>query len=260
MTEVTGRTLHSGLDCRVRITRQDGPVTFLHGGVRIPALAEHVVSTLRSTTLGRDGAVVGTVEHVLAALGIRGWWGGLLIEVSRDELPILDGSAAEWLGLIDGLGEPPAPPAPFRPRSAVRVRDGAATAEAVPGAAELDVRVSYEHPLIGCQQWQGTPADYGELAAARTFGFLEEMPELARLGLARGATPDNCIVYGTGSTLGPPPAPDEPVRHKALDAVGDLHLLGRPLQARVSIVRGSHRLHARLLDGLLRAGSGSAAA
>lgn len=255
MNTVRGRALHSGLECEVRFFRSDGPVTFRRAGTDIPALAPHVVSTVRSTVLGSGGTTVGTVEHLLAALSMRGWWEGLLVEVSAGELPILDGSAAEWLTIIDSLGPAPARPEPLTPARAVRVSDGSGVASAEPGPASLRVQVDYPHPLIGRQEWAGTPADYPHLADARTFGFLSEVEDLKRRGLAHGATVDNCIVFDAHSTLGPPPAADEPVRHKALDALGDLHLLGRPLEARVVISHGSHALHAKLLAEL----AGSAA-
>jgi len=250
MSEVRGRALHSGADCTVRFFRRDGPVAFRRAGTDIPARAGQVVSTERSTTLGQAGKTVGTVEHLLAALSIRGWWSGLLVEVSAAELPILDGSAAEWLATLDTLGPPPAAPLPFRPAGPVRVAAGGGSAAALPGSGRLSVRIDYPHPLIGVQEWSGTPMEYASLAAARTFGFLADMPELEKRGLARGATTDNCIVYDEQGTLGPAPAADEPVRHKALDALGDLYLLGRPLEADVRIACGSHALHLRLVTEL----------
>ena len=101
---IEGTTLHSGVTSKVRLHRDEGAIRFLQNGTYIPASLSNVVATQRSTTLGCEGAKVALVEHLLAALHVRGWWRDLVIEVSADELPILDGSAAPWLEAVDSLG------------------------------------------------------------------------------------------------------------------------------------------------------------
>lgn len=261
MTTVSGRGVHSGSDCSVRLHRTDGDgIVFLRGSTRIPALIPYVTDTRAATTLSAGSASVRMVEHLLAALHLSGWWSGLLIEVSHSELPILDGSAADWLPALATLGEPPERPAALELQQPVRVNAAGGSASAEPGADSLSCVISFAHPLIGRQEWNGGPADYAQLADARTFGFLDAFEQLQASGQARGASRDNCVVFTADGTLDPLRSADEPVRHKALDALGDLFLLGRPLKGRVSTVCGSHSLHAKLVRELrLQAGWGSAA-
>ena len=210
------------------------------------------MDTRRSTSLGAGAVVVRQVEHLLAALHIRGHWSGVVVTVSAGELPILDGSAAPWLEALDELGEPAPPPAPLRPTRPLRVSAHGGVARLEPGPRELRYEIDFAHPAIGRQRWRGSPHDFGELASARTFGLLAELDALRAQGLAAGASLENAIVFGDEGPLRPLRAPDEPVRHKALDALGDLFLLGRPLDARVSFTRGSHALHVALMRELAR--------
>lgn len=258
MIAVEGIGVHSGARCRVTLHRVEGPVRFRRSGRVIHASVDAIVDSRRATTLGAGGARVGMVEHLLAALAARGAWSGVLIEVSSDELPILDGSARAWYDAIGELPAPPAPPAPLRPAAALRVDAGEAHAQLEPGEARLCCGIRYDHPAIGEQRWCGGPVAYPELVDARTFGLLSEERALRARGLASGANLENVIVYDEEGPLVPLRAENEPVRHKALDALGDLFLLGRPLEARVTFWRGSHAMHAALLRELLRATSEAA--
>ena len=250
MTGLTGKGVHSGLDCTVTLHRTDGPVRFRRNGRLIEVSAANLAGTERATSLAAAGEQVSMVEHLLAALHVRGWWSGLTIEASRPELPVLDGSAAGWLPLLDELGEPPPPPPAHLPADAITVRDGIGSATVTPGEPGLHVTVDFDHPAIGRQTWSGGPEDYGQLLDARTFGFVNDLDNLRQNGLARGAGLDNCLVYGADAPLNEPRGALEPVRHKALDLLGDLYLLGRPLAGRVTTGCGSHRLHARLVEGI----------
>lgn len=240
---VTGAGIHSGLDCTVTLHPAEGAVRFRRGAATIPASLEFVTGAERATSLGNDGEEVHLVEHLLAALRIAGRYGGLVVEVSRSELPILDGSALPWLELIRRLGPPPAPPAPLELMEALEVRAAGGVARLAPGDEHLSYDIRFEHPAIGAQRFEGGPSDYEALANARTFGFRTEWAALKERGLARGATLERAIVFGDDGPLNPLRHPFEPVRHKALDALGDLALLGRPLKARVAFERGSHALH-----------------
>ncbi len=240
---VSGRALHSGVFCEVRFHVEEGPVRFVRNGTSIEARLDNVTDTRRSTTLETEGERITLVEHLLAALHVRGWWQGLVIEASAAELPILDGSSAPWTAELDALGPPPAPPAPFEIGEEVGLELKGSRLEASPGEPSLHVEVGYDHPALRHQSWQGGPERYPELLDARTFGFLRDFENLRRAGLIAHATLENAIVYGDEGPLAPLRSPDEPVRHKALDLLGDMFLLGRPLHGRLCVVKGSHHSH-----------------
>ena len=248
-------TLHSGVLSEVRLHRAEGAVRFLRNGTYVPASLSNVTATQRSTTLGCNSAQVTLVEHLLAALHVRGWWRGLVIEVSADELPILDGSAAPWLEVVDSLGSPPPSPEALVVTQRVGLELDQTHLQLRPGAPSLSVGIDFEHPSIGRQHWRGIPKSYAEVLDARTFGFLKDLEMLREKGLATHVTAENAIVFDNTGPLTPLRSADEPVRHKALDALGDLFLLGRPLTGRLAITRGSHHSHvvfARLLASLPR--------
>lgn len=227
------------------------PVTFLADGHPIPATIGNVVSTSRCTTLGDGAATISMVEHFAAACAATGHWRGVLVEVEGPELPALDGSAAPWIEVLDSL-ERHALPAPHRLAAPVRVDHDGAFVAAAPGPIAWDVEIEFPHPAIGRQRWVGRPADLGEVWSARTPGFVAEARNLRRRGLALGAGLENAQVYTAERALQRPRGGiDEPVRHKVLDLIGDLWLLGRPLVASVTARRSSHRLHVELSRALM---------
>jgi UDP-3-O-[3-hydroxymyristoyl] N-acetylglucosamine deacetylase len=240
-----GHGVHGGRPCTVRLHRRDGPVAFRRGGRELAPQARYVVGTRGCTVLGADGVRLATVEHLLAALQVRGVWEGLLIEVEGDELPILDGSAAPWDAALAELGPLPPPPAAGEAHG-----PEGAWARLTPGPRELAITIDFAHPAIGRQAWRGPPSAWPELLAARTFGFARDAAALRAAGLAAGASDANAIVFGDDAPRVPLRFPDEPVRHKALDALGDLYLLGRPFAGRLEIRRGGHALHHRLVTVL----------
>lgn len=249
---ITGTGIHSGSTCRVNLHRSQGPLAFRRGTTTLPAEVGAVVSTERCVVLGEGATRVAMVEHLLAALRICGFWSGVIVEVDGEELPILDGSALPWLEEISQLGPPPPAPPPLEPSRPLRVSIGDSVAEAVPGPGEIDVNIDYSHPAIGRQRWRGGPDEWVELLDARTFGFMAEVEMLRAAGLASAASTENAIVFDdTGPLDGPLRYADEPVRHKALDLLGDLTLLGRPVAADLRVSRGSHRLHLNLMRQLL---------
>lgn len=224
---------------------------FKRGRHELPAAIKNVVATPRCTVLGSDGLRVATVEHLLAALHITGWWQDLLIEVSGSELPILDGSAAPWLEPLSVLGPPPAPPPPLAPLEPFSRLLGSTRLALSPGPARLAVEIEFAHPAIGRQRWEGVPSEYPALARARTFGFLHELAALQAQGLATAASPTHVIVFDQEGPLTELRYADEPVRHKALDALGDFYLLGRPLAGTLTVARGSHSAHIDFMRELL---------
>ena len=237
----------------------DAGIVFICDGVEIPATAEQVVDTRRATTLGQGEARVMTVEHLLSALyGLE--MDNARIEVQGEEIPACDGSAREWVELIRGAGvrRLEAPRQTLTLAEAVWVGDGESWAIAAPAPRlTLAVGVDYGDTVVGRQVlWLPvTPARYArELAPARTFGFAHEVEALRAAGLAQGGTAENAVVVQPEGYSVPLRFPDEVVRHKAMDALGDLSLCGGRLQAHVTLVRPGHRLATKLAAALREVG------
>lgn len=226
---------------------------FVVDGVKIPAEVRNVVDAVLATTLARGGARVELVEHVLAALAITGI-DNVYLHVDGGEVPALEGAAERWCTLVESAGaaEQPAARARVTLATALVVRRGESWAELRPAPEpRLDVTVDFPHPAIGRRRWSGAVVDARrELAWARTFGFAEDAPRLARL--ARGVSLDNTLVFDDTGAVNPGALPpgDEAARHKALDAIGDLALLGAALDAEFVAFRPGHALHHALLHAL----------
>lgn len=250
--KVTGTAIHSGLTSTVTLHRADGPIRFRRAGTDVVAHIDNVMGAARATSLTSRGAQVHLVEHLLAALAIRGFYSGVVAEVSCDELPILDGSAAPWLPAIDELGPPPAAPTPVTVTEPVQVNHNGGTVRFEPGPATLDCSIDFTHRAIGKQRVVLPEERWHELLHARTFGMLAEWEALKSRGLALGAGFEHAIVFDDVGPVRPLRHVDEPVRHKALDAIGDLALLGRPLAAHIIVSRGSHALHHEAVRQLMR--------
>ncbi len=258
---LAGIGLHTGRHVRVVLhpARADHGIVFYRSDVDafVPAVAEAAGRFDHATSLGERGREVATVEHFLsAALGAG--LDNVLVELDGPEVPILDGSALPWLDAFQtaGLVALNARAAPFVPSRVLAVSDGARKVEIRPAR---DLRVTYTidfpNPAVGRQSMTVvlTPESYAaHIAPARTFGFLAEYEMLKAHGLARGAREDNCIVVGNDRVEnGELRFADEFVRHKALDLLGDLALVGRPLLGHVVAHKAGHRMHAALAS-LLR--------
>jgi UDP-3-O-[3-hydroxymyristoyl] N-acetylglucosamine deacetylase len=260
-----GTGLHSGRRVRLQLlpAAPGSGIVFrrLDLGRDIPARFNHVVDTRLCTVLGLpdDPAVrVGTVEHVLAALAGAGVQNAV-IELDGPEVPIHDGSASSFLFLIDcaGIAEQDEVAACIEVLRPVRVAEGEAFAELRPAGFGLDMALSiaFEAAAIGRQALtlRLTPESFRtELARARTFTLAGEVEKLRASGLARGGSLDNAVVVDGARVLNPSGLrmADEFVRHKLLDAVGDLALAGAPLRARFVAHRSGHALNNRLLRTL----------
>lgn len=261
-TRVSGVGLHSGrhVDLILHPAQSGHGLVFYRSDVDayIPALAEEAGRFEHATALGGRGRDIGTVEHLLAA-AVGAGVDNLLIEVNGPEVPILDGSAAPWLATFHqaGIVRQEIPIRPFAPRHTIVVPGTPGKRLEIRPARDLRITytIDFAHAVIGQQSITivVSPETFTRhISPARTFGFLAEYETLKSHGLARGADPSNCIVIGhdriENGTLR---FPDEFVRHKVLDLLGDLALVGRPVHGHVIAHRAGHAMHAALA-GLLR--------
>ena len=261
---VEGVGVHLGAPCR--LTYRPAPaghgVAFrrvdLAGAPVIPALVDRAVLAERRTQLGAGEQAVHTVEHALAAV-VAHQVDDLLIDVDGPEAPIMDGSARPFFDAIAraGVVAHGGTAAYLALREPVRVEDGDSAYEAYPSDdLVLDVTIDFPHPLIGRQSGRFVvtrEAFSRELAAARTFGFAHEVETLRAKGLIRGASLENAVVLDERGVIGTTLRwPDEFLRHKVMDCVGDLALAGARVRARVVAVRPSHRGTVTLVRELTR--------
>jgi UDP-3-O-[3-hydroxymyristoyl] N-acetylglucosamine deacetylase len=262
----TGIGLHSGEPVQLTLqpARADSGIVFVRTDlpepIEVPAVHGAVTSTRLATTLGRGDATVGTVEHLLAALAGLGI-DNVRVEVDGPEIPVMDGSAASFVFLIRAAGEfeQEIPRRQLRIRKPLEVRDGERSIRVEPGTGlTVSYSVDFTHPAIGRQQIRDLVVDSDvferEICRARTFGFLREVEMLWRNGLARGGNLDNTVVMDEFRVLNRDGLrwPDEFVRHKVLDLIGDLALLGTPLEGHLVVERGGHALHQRFVEALLQ--------
>ncbi len=260
-----GVGLHTGRRVRAAILPApvDTGVVFLRtdvdGDGRIEARAENVSSTRLSTVIANPaGASVSTIEHLMAALYGLGV-DNALIELDGPEAPILDGSAAPFVSLVDRAGRrrQEASRQAIEILAPVEVTQGRKRAALVPAAGfELSVEIAFDSAAIGRQRLDMTLDEESfraQLAGARTFGFLHEVEALRSAGLVRGGALENAIVIDGDRVLNPEGLnhPDEFVRHKAVDAVGDLATLARPLIGRYEGRLAGHALNNALARALL---------
>jgi UDP-3-O-[3-hydroxymyristoyl] N-acetylglucosamine deacetylase len=226
-------------------------------GVEIPATLRNVGRQDHATTLSVDGVAVETVEHLLAALAALGV-DDVRVELDGPEVPVLDGSAAPWVMLLHEAGLRPQNERRLflRVLDTVEVSHGNKVARLVPAEQfEISYAIAFDHPLLRHQAatFSITQSTFEEqLAPARTFGFLRDVEAMRKAGLALGGSLENAVVIGeTGVLNNRLRFDDEFVRHKILDAIGDLALLGHPLLARLEAQRAGHALHTALARKLL---------
>lgn len=262
--EISGTGLHTAVTVHLRLlpAPPDTGYVFVRtdlGGFEIPATVESVAHCSYATTLMRTGVMLSTVEHLLAALRGAGV-DNAFIEVDNLELPIMDGSSEAFTEMIERarIVEQQLARRALLIRERVSVEQGNRRIEIEPAEAfEIDCMIDFSHPLIGTQHltFEMTNGAFGrEISPARTFGFTEEIEALRRANLIRGGSLDNAIVLTPEGMLNETTLrfPDEFVRHKILDIVGDLALLGMPIMGRVRAERSGHILHASLMSKLLR--------
>jgi UDP-3-O-[3-hydroxymyristoyl] N-acetylglucosamine deacetylase/3-hydroxyacyl-[acyl-carrier-protein] dehydratase len=232
----------------------------------IPARLSEVEATERRTAIGHGAVTIHTVEHLLGAVA-GSECDDLMIELDGPEPPILDGSFAPWCALLDsaGFAEQPGDPEVLSIRASFTVAEGDSTYIVAPHRGlRLTTTIEWDHPRIGRQTgtYDLTPEGFRrDLARARTFGFTREVEGLRAAGLLKGASPDSAVVLSDTDVVGTELRwPDEFVRHKAGDIVGDLSLLGGRLRAHVVATRPSHRGNIALARQIARAAGRSSPA
>jgi UDP-3-O-acyl N-acetylglucosamine deacetylase len=256
-----GIGLHSGAEVRLTVSpaAPDTGILFrAPDGTLIPANAEHVVDSRSATTIGAFGVRVRTIEHLMAAaagLGID----NLIVDVEGGEVPAADGSARPFVELLAAAGRValPAPRQPLQISEPVRVGDEQRWLQATPSdGLRIDYTLDVKHPVIGLQVASVTITEAAfadDVAPARTYGFLKDVPLMRQNGLALGGSLDNAVVVGKRIVLNDRLRfPDEFVRHKILDLVGDLHLLGRPVVGLVTGRNAGHALNLELVQAIER--------
>jgi UDP-3-O-[3-hydroxymyristoyl] N-acetylglucosamine deacetylase len=258
---LSGNGLHGNQPCTVvlRPAEHASGIIFRHlpSGVEIPALAEFVGDCSLATTLTRDGIRLQTVEHLLSALmGLE--IDHLTVELTGEELPILDGSAGPWVRAIQeaGIRQMALWSRSLRILRPVEIRDGEKWMRVSPyPGLRVAYAIDFDHPAIGRQSREltVTPEKYvRDLGTARTFCLERDIEFMRSRGLAKGGSLENAVVFSADGPLNESLRfEDEAVRHKILDMLGDLKLLGAPLEGFVEANRAGHSLHVKLVRAIL---------
>lgn len=266
LVRASGVGLHTGQKVRIalRPAPPDTGIVFrridLATPMDIPARAELVGEARLASTLIKDGVKLHTVEHLMSALSGLGI-DNAYIDIDAAELPIMDGSASPYVLLLQqaGLEEQPAPKRFLRVKKTVEVREGDKWARLEPYEGfRLSFSIDFRHPLIE-RSTQSVTVDFAEtsylkeIARARTFGFMHEVEDLKDSGLALGGGLDNAVLLDEQGVLNSEGLrfADEFIRHKLLDAMGDLYLLGRPLLGAFTAHKSGHALNNRLARAVL---------
>jgi len=264
----TGIGLHSGAPIRLglRPGRPDSGIWFVRTDVtdrpnRIAALYDRVADTRLNTRIENEAGVsVATIEHLMAALA-GAEIDNVVIEIDGPETPVMDGSSQEFLRLIEeaGIVEQEALRRGIRILKPVDLSDASGFARLLPtdgNGFTVDFEIEFPSDVIGHQSWSGAPVNgtfLSEISRARTFGFKRDAEKLFAMGLALGASLDNAVVIDDDETIMNPDGlryPDEFVRHKVLDCVGDLYLAGRPIIGHFQGRKSGHGFHNQLLRKL----------
>ena len=259
----SGTGLHSGVEVGIRIlpAPADTGIVFVRTDLNrfaIPASWKYVARVSYATSLMRQGVLLSTTEHVLSVfygMGID----NAIVEINSLEAPILDGSGRPFVEMLEQAGRRQLRRRRryLRIRRPVEVRDRGRRITILPSESfRITCATDFGHPLAGPQEvdLEVTPQRYGrEIAAARTFGFQRDLDQMRDMGLIRGASLANAICFTRSGLLNPEGLrfPDECCRHKVLDLIGDLALIGRPLVGHVIAERAGHAMHAALVAQIM---------
>jgi UDP-3-O-[3-hydroxymyristoyl] N-acetylglucosamine deacetylase len=261
--ETSGIGLHSGVPVHLRIlpAPAGAGIVFIRTDLdrfQVPAAWRNVARVSYATSLMRKGVLISTTEHLLSvfySMGIDNAY----VEIDNLEVPILDGSGLPFVKMIQAAGVKSWRRARryLRIRRPVAVADRGRRIEILPADRFLlSCEVFFDHPLVGRQrlELELTPERYArEIAPARTFGFFHELDAMRNMGLIRGASLENAVCFDAGGVMNPEGLrfPDECCRHKALDLIGDLALIGKPLLGHVVAERAGHAMHAALVHRIM---------
>ncbi len=263
MVECSGVGLHSGAPVSLRLlpARPGTGIVFRRTDLdnfELEASSRNVARVSYATSLMKKGILISTTEHLLSAfvgMGID----NAIVELDNLELPILDGSALPFVELIQkaGIRKQRRPRKYLKILREVEMREGNKFISVYPANTySVSYSINFPHPLIGKETFQLELSNGNYLrhiAAARTFGSRQDEKAMRNMGLIRGASRENCIVLThDGIENGPLRFPDEFVRHKVLDLVGDLALLGRPILGKIVADRAGHAMHTALVSRILR--------
>lgn len=259
----SGVGLHSGVPVSIRILPAPAStgIVFLRSDLEnfpIPASWRHVARVSYATSLMRQGVLISTTEHLLSVLYSMGI-DNAYIEIDNLEVPILDGSGLPFVKLIQeaGIRTYRRRKRYLRIRRPVSVEGGGKRISILPSDSFLlTCDIFFDHPCVGRQtmEIEVTPEHYAtEIAPARTFGFSWELDQMRDMGLIRGATLENAVCFDRTSVMNPGGLrfPDECCRHKVLDLIGDLALIGKPLLGHVIAERAGHAMHAALVSKIM---------
>jgi len=261
--EFSGVGLHSGAPVRMRIlpAKTGCGIVFRRTDLdnfEVEAVSRNVARVSYATSLMKKGVLISTTEHLLSAfVGTR--IDNAIVELDNLELPILDGSARPFVEAIHrvGIRKQRRPRKYLKILRALELREGNKFIAVYPADTySVSYTVNFPHPLIGRETFEVDLSDGNylrEIAPARTFGFLHEADAMRQQGLIRGASSDNAIVLTRDDIMNPPLRfPDEFVRHKVLDLIGDLALLGKHILGQVVADRAGHAMHTALVSRILR--------
>lgn len=261
--EASGVGLHSGVPVRVRIlpAPPSTGIVFLRTDLDrfpVPASWRHVARVSYATSLMRQGVLISTTEHLLSVFYSMGL-DNAYVEIDNLEVPILDGSGLGYVAMLQeaGLKTYRRRRRYLRIRRPVSVEAQGKRIRIEPADAFLLVcEIFFDHPLVGRQriELEVTPERYADdIAPARTFGFAHELDQMRNMGLIRGASLDNAVCFDGTDVMNPEGLrfSDECCRHKALDLIGDLALIGRPLLGHVIAERAGHAMHAALVARIM---------
>ena len=262
--ELSGIGLHTGVTVNLRLRPAPAHTGIVFrrtdlDGFAIEAQSRHVARVSYATSLMKKGVLISTTEHLLSALAGLGV-DNAVVEIDNLELPIVDGSALPFVQLIRqaGLRAQRARRVYAKILKPMEIVDGAKKLAVYPAESfAVSYAIAFPHPVIGRQAVDFAPvagAYERELAPARTFGFLAEVEMLLKSGLVKGGSLENVVVLDPERVLNPEGLrfPDEFCRHKILDLIGDISLLGHPLIGHVVAERAGHAMHAQLVSQLLR--------
>lgn len=255
--ELVGIGLHKGSPVKLRLEplESNSGIVFYRSDidVSIPLLPENVVDTKMATVIGKDNHVISTIEHLLSAVYAYGI-DNLRVIVDADEVPVMDGSSASYCMLLDeaGIQELDVAKRIMRIKKEIEVKEGEKYVKLSPSPdLQYDFTIKFPHPVIQEQEFvlKFTKESYKkEISRARTFGFLHEVQYLRSKGLALGGSLENAIVLDEKKILNPEGLryKDEFVRHKILDAIGDMSLIGMNFIGNYEALAGSHDLNHKL--------------